>query len=318
MIELTISILVLTVVMGAMMQFMGMMQQRYTRQQRVSGASQTGKMTLELLAIDVGQAGYYPGVQTTAPAAIAAGSPSAVLASVAGIYVGTVLIVDIGLKQETVRVTAVDPSTNTVSGLFAATHSTAPVAVRTTEAPYAEGILLRKDSAATDFSITSTQNMLKIMGDLRDDATLRYVEYRFTAGADCTGVLERSDSTAFAPGDGTTKGPWVLVADRICNDATAGVFSYTTPCPQVSTFSYLTYVPASSPCPATGAFTYVTSVTLNMTLRTPPSTERGGGGPTTMNMRQTFLPRNILYALRIAQDGLQELLPVRPASVPVL
>ena len=69
-IELMVSILVLSIVMGALFQFMSMMSRRYTQAQRTSGISQTGKSVMELLTMDVGQAGYYPGRNTTTSAAV--------------------------------------------------------------------------------------------------------------------------------------------------------------------------------------------------------------------------------------------------------
>lgn len=313
-VELAISIAILTVIMGAMMQFMGMLQQRYTQQQRVSGASQTGKTVMDLLAMDIGQAGYQREIITSSAAAIPMGSTTAQLASVARIYPGRVLIVDTGMNQESVRVTAVDAATNTVTGMFAVNHLTPPVLVRVSDIPYPEGILLRKDDAAADFAVTSNGDRLRIFGDLWDDGSLRYIEYRFTAGVDpCTGTLVRSDSSAFATG----QDPAVTVAERLCNvSATTPVFTYTTPCPAGDAFNYLVYDPATS-CPPTGAFTYTTSVTVNLITQTERPVERGAGGVMRMTMRETFAPRNVLHAMRIAQDGLQNLLPTRPASVPV-
>ncbi len=358
-VELAVSILVLTVVLGAMMQFMGMLQQRYTREQRVAGASQTGKTVMELLALDINQAGYYPGVSTTAPAAIPAlpSNQPVIVDSTTGIFQDQVLLVDVGVDQETVHVVSCTTTTgtqtncasggsNSITGLFKKTHTTTvPVPIRSSEVPYPDGILspLVMSGCPTScvFAVSTTGSnatTLKIMGDLRGDGNLSYVEYRHTAGANCTGTLVRSDSSAFA----TAQTPAVTVAENLCNDSAASpptpLFSYTTPCRQgvaPACFSYVNYTAANgspcpltgtppcpaaatcTPCPPGGAFMYVTSVTVNLIVRTPQPTESGGGGARTIVMRQTFVPRNVMHAMILASEGLQNLLPVKPSTVPV-
>ena len=292
-IELMVSIVVLMVVMGALMQFMSMMQQRYTREKRVASANQTGKTVLELLAMDIGQAGYIPGLDTgTAATPITANTnpQNVTLLNTTGIYAGRVLIVDTGISREYVRVISVTGLT--VNEQFKLDHA-ASVPVRASEVPYPEGILYSTAVPA----ISSNSNRLRIMGDLWQDASLRYVEYRYTAGANCTGVLVRSDSSAFA----VSQTAAVTVAENLCNNA-----SGTPPTP---VFSYPTPIPL-------GLFEYVDEVVVNLIMRTPQDIGPGGG-PRTIVMQQTLTPRNVMYALRIAQDGLQDLLPIRPATVPV-
>jgi len=293
-IELMISIVVLTILMGALMQFMSMMQQRYTRESRVAGLNQAGKSALDLLALDIGQAGAYPVVNSKTKAPIAgSATPQVVpLDSTDGIYEGAVALLDVGNNQEVAEVAAVAGTTITVPVLLAHPND---VWVRDSGVPYPQGIMF----SATDAALTSTTSRLRIVGDQRGvGATdrLRYVEYLFTASpANCQGTLTRSDSSALAAKPEQA----VTVAENLCNDPAAAV-----PTP---VFSY--------PNTATvGAFTYVIQVDVNLLLRTQQPVEGPGGGPRTVELRQSFVPRNLLYSLRVAQDGSQNLSPKIPCA----
>ncbi len=349
-VELMISIAILTVLMGAMMTFMGMLQQRYTQQQRSAGMGQTGKTAMELLSIDVGQAGFFTGRTATASAPVATiGTATPVVLDggtfANGIYQGSVLVADVGRDSEAVRVVSVDHGTNTVQAVFKMTHLTAPVMFRLSEVPYSSGILPPVTDSGGTFAVATTgsnANTLKVMGDFRGDRTLRYVEYRYASATSATTActtatlpcaLWRSDTCI--PGtdtaancSNTTQNAAVLVADNVMNDPATGVFQYFVMCRQRSgqtlpTLAYVTYVNsnlavANTPCPSTTDF-FVTAVQATMNLRTQQSSvaERGSGGPVNITMRQTFAARNVMHALRMAQDGLQELLPVPPSTVPL-
>ncbi|MGH7461886.1 MAG: PilW family protein [Longimicrobiales bacterium] len=308
--ELLISMVVLTIVMGALMQFMGMLQQRYTREQRAAGASQTGKTVLELLAMDTGQAGYLGGGETTTTANITAdpAAQPAILVNLNNIfnniYVNRVLIVDLNqpgalLLQENVRVQSVDAGAGTVTALFKLSHAPGTY-VRISDAPYPQGILYSTATDATNVAYTSNSTRLRILGELWGDGNLRFVEYIHTFGADCTGRITRSDSPALV---NTVNAP-VVVAENVCNDPSG------TP-PISPVFSY----PGAGPM---GTFTYVPEVVVNVIVQTQRSSveEVGSGGPRRIAMRQSFAPRNVLWARRMAQDGLADLLPTPPPTLP--
>jgi prepilin-type N-terminal cleavage/methylation domain-containing protein len=293
-IELGITVIVLGVVMGALMQFMGVLQQRYTREQAATGLGQTGKTGLDLLAMDIGQAGKYPVVTTTSTNAITAGAAvqTITLGNGAGVYPGSVLLIDIGDLQEPVRVLTV--SGNDITAVCNLNHA-AGALVRDSGVPYAEGIIFN-----TDVNTTSSNTRLRIFGDIDGTSVLRYIEYKFTANATaCTGTLTRSDTLWSA----TTKDAEITVADNLCNDsgstAVNPLFTYTTT--------------------TIGAYSYVTAVTVNMIMRTQAPIERGAaaGGTRTVVMRQAISPRNIAYASRVAADGGQQLVPERPGTIPV-
>ena len=336
-IELTVSILVLSIVMGALFQFMSMMSRRYTQAQRTSGISQTGKSVMELLTMDVGQAGYYPGRNTTTSAAVTTvGAQSVTLTDTTGIFPGSVIIVDTGMNQEPVPLSAVTHSSNTVTGLFRLDHLTG-VPVRLSEVPYPEGILapIKRDSTGSLVVDTTGSNAttLKLMGDFRDDGTLRYVEYRYrsatssaTACSTPPCALWRSDSCVPGTATGctiTTQSAAVKVADNLMNTATGGVFEYLVLCRAgtLPTLAYVTYLnssltAAASPCFSL-AHSCVLGVVVNLEPRTQVSVERGAGGPVKIAVQKTLAPRNIRHAMEVSLDGLQRWVPEKPTTVPL-
>ena len=102
-VELLVSMVVLSIILGALMQFMSMFRQRYTQAQRTSGIGQTSKSVTDLLAMDIGQAGFYRGRSTTASGAVpTVGAQTVTLSNATGIYPGSVIIVDTGMEQEPV------------------------------------------------------------------------------------------------------------------------------------------------------------------------------------------------------------------------
>jgi len=283
--ELMVSMGILTVIMGAMFTFLSKLQQRYNTTSRQATMNQMGRTAFELLAIDLGQAGYPGEVNTiTAQAITGTNSNQTVnVASTSGMFVNRVVLVDTGANQEAVRI--VSKTSTSITGLFKASHADG-VPITASMNPYSQGVL-----NTTTYS--STSSTLRVMGDLLADGSLRYIEYRFTAGANCTGTLERSDTDAFA----TTQKAAVTVAERICNTATQGVFSYV-------------------PLPTTlGQFVFVTDLTVSMTMQTQTNIERSAGGASQVTVKQTYSPRNVNFAFLLSKDGLQTILPVAPGTV---
>ena len=336
-VELLVSMVVPSIILGALMQFMSMLQQRYTQAQRTSGIGQTGKSATDLLAMDIGQAGFYRGRSTTTSGAISTvGAQTVTLGDSTGIYPGSVIIVDTGMDQEPVPLSAVTHSSNQVTGLFRVDHASgAPV--RLSDVPYPEGILspITLSTGTTYIADTAGSNAttLKLMGDIRDDGTLRYVEYRYRSAASSTTActtppcaLWRSDSCVPGTATGctiTAQNAAVIVADNLMNTGTAGVFNYFVLCRTgtLPTLAYVTYLNSSLTTAVTPCFSvahsYVLGVDVNLELRTQASVERGAGGPVTLDVQQTFVPRNIRHALEVSLDGLQRWVPDKPTTVPL-
>jgi prepilin-type N-terminal cleavage/methylation domain-containing protein len=310
--EFMMAIAVLSIIMGALMSFISTMQRRYTSEAKVASVNQTGKTGMDLLAMDVGQAGFPPTVNTTTTQAITAGNTAqtVTLASTVGVYVGRVLLVDNGMSnQESVAVSActstatgtgcTSGSSNSVTGVFKKGHLTG-VPVRASSMPYPQGILFSTSGGAT-----SSCNTLKILGDLRGDGSLRYVEYLYTPfSGDTPGKLERSDTSAFA----STENPKIIAVDNLWDSTLFNYKVFANSC---------SGVPACVSCTTEGSsFTYVTQVGVTMTMRTAAAVERGAGGTRTIVFRQQyFTPRNVIYAINLANDGLQTVLPLAPGIV---
>jgi prepilin-type N-terminal cleavage/methylation domain-containing protein len=316
--ELLVAIAVLTIIMGALMTFISTMQRRYTSEAKVASINQVGKTGMDLLAIDVGQAGFPPLVDTTTTQAItAAGTAQTVtLASTVGVYVGRVLLVDFGMSnQESVTVSActstvadtgcASGTSNSVTGVFKKGHVNGRP-VRASSMPYPHGIIFDVAHFGAPATIPGSDcNKLEILGDLRGDGSLRYVEYLYTPfSGDTPGKLERSDTSAFKD----TENPKIIVVDNLWDNS---LFNYKVFAKSCSG------VPACVSCtPEGSSFTYVTQVGVTMTMRTAAAVERGAGGTRTIIFRQQyFTPRNVIYAINLANDGLQTVLPLAPDAV---
>jgi len=310
--EFMMAIAVLSIIMGALMSFISTMQRRYTSEAKVASVNQVGKTGMDLMAMDVGQAGFPPGVNTTTTQAITPNNTAqtVTLASTVGVYVGRTLLVDNGMSnQESVTVNActstvtgtgcTSGSSNSVTAVFKKGHVNG-VPVRASSMPYPQGILF-----STSGGVTSNCNSLKILGDLRGDGSLRYVEYLYTPfSGDTPGKLERSDTSAFS----STENPKIIVVDNLWDSALFNYKVFANSC---------SGVPACVSCTTEGSsFTYVTQVGVTMTMRTTAAVERGAGGTRTIIFRQQyFTPRNVIYAINLANDGLQTVLPLAPGTV---
>ncbi len=347
--EMLVSMAILSLLMATITLLMGRIQALYTTQQRVGGVNETGKTAMELMALDISQAGY-PGMVNALTQAAISGSSSnqtVTLNNMRGIYVGRMLTVDVGnVSTEPVRVVSCTTTStvangctsggsNSVTALFKLDHANnSPVTASLNPLP--EGIPF--DLADTVGTFSSSQSTLRIIGDLRSDGTLRYIEYRFTAApATCTGTLVRSDTDAYA----ATQNAGVTIANNLCNTAAAGIFTYTSPCQAgvTLTATQLTYItlvntdftPGSAVCrplgnysylDSTGAtvtrsLTYVTNIGVTLQMQTQAAIVSGigtGGTRTIVFKEQYFSPRNVVDALLLDDDGLQTLLPVAPRA----
>lgn len=366
--EFMMAIAVLSIIMGALMTFISTMQRRYTSEAKVASVNQVGKTGMDLLAIDVGQAGFPPLVDTTTAQLITASSaPQTVtLASTAGIHAplagcepddatkllckanptlaiccaGRTVLVDVGTgNQESVTVSActatpdiidrtgcLPGSSNTITGVFKKGHGN-PVPVRASSMPYPQGIIFDVAHFSAPATIPGSNcNRLEILGDLRGDGSLRYVEYLYTPfSGDTPGKLERSDTSAFKD----TESPKIIVVDNLWDSSLFNYNVYSKSCSTVPdcvvtardgspvTHSASCTVPACVSCWTEGSsFTYVTQVGVTMTMRTAAAVERGAGGTRTIIFRQQyFTPRNVIYAINLANDGLQTVLPMAPGAV---
>lgn len=181
-IELMVSVLVLMVVSGVVLQGMlGLGRVNDVVANRTEMHAGVRNAT-ELLQQEVGQAGRVslPGA-TLAGAVAAPGDATVLVSSTAGMFPGLHLVVDIGVSQETVTLTAVNSATSQITAEFVNTHpANAPLSV---SGGFAAGVI------PTTMANGSTGNVLKIVGDINGDGNMVYVEYTCDLAA---GLLYRN------------------------------------------------------------------------------------------------------------------------------
>jgi len=278
-----ISLVVLLVVTAAAFYALRYYQQSYgsTRLRAVMHEGVRG--VVELMTQEVGQAGLLNLAprRTTAAVNVSLTPQSVRLTSIDGIFVGESLIVDLGSNEETVTVTAVDPSTSAVSAVFKVAHA-ANSMVRGTGV-FPQGVLS-----------SSTASELRLFGDINNDGTVVYLKYTCDVNA---GTLTRSVTT-LTPTVTTANAPEVLLDNVVPNPNS-------TPC-----FQYSSDVTA-------GPFTFRTQVGITLSVRTSEVDPQTGQY---VIMTKTFLnlsPRNVLNGLAMARAGLTARLHNTPPNLPL-
>jgi hypothetical protein len=168
MIELLVSIAVLMIISGTVMD--GVL--RLTRtNQTVANRSEmhaSVRNVTALLQQEIGQAG-----RITLPAGVTiAGtidSSNYTVSSTLGMFVGEQLVIDTGNSEETVQLTNINTTNNTITGSFFNPHNAgAPIAVY---GGFAQGVV--QPSALNG----STGSILKIFGDINGTGNMVYVQY---------------------------------------------------------------------------------------------------------------------------------------------
>jgi len=179
--EMMISIFLLIGVAGVVMS--GMMQTTRTEgtvENRTEMHASVRSAT-ELMQQEIGQAGRVslPPVanccqMTTAVTTTGAPTTATLTTGLgAGMFVGEYLVVDAGINQETVQVSAI--SGDTITAIFGLTHPTAPVPVAV-QGGFGTGIV---PESANPYNMTngSDGTHLKLYGDINGDGNMVYVEY---------------------------------------------------------------------------------------------------------------------------------------------
>ena len=243
----------------------------------------------ELLQQEIGQAGL---LSLPAPvvlsAAIGAGTGSATVSSVAGMFVGQYLAVGTGDIEETVRLTAVSTSTNQITATFLNAHdANSPVAA---VGGFSSGVV---PPSTTDGSTGST---LKLFGDINDDGAMVYVEYVCdTAG----GNLYRN-----AMPIGTLVKPTVTVRHVLLNNIEPNPDG--TPC-----FTYLQKTVDGT--------AFVVNVAVTLTVRTQTPDPITGAFQRETKALLNVAPRNVYYVWQLAsQSNTNRVQPTPPSVLTLL
>jgi prepilin-type N-terminal cleavage/methylation domain-containing protein len=217
--ELLVSVTILTLLMAVVFQFLSTNQRRFRSQQLLAEMTQGGRSALEVMGQELNQAGYNPpftsnktvgGGGTVNPGSpiaslpLAGGSPAT-----SGIFYGSRLIIGNACSgspavcnQEEVVV-----NSDTSYGTTAMTATTVPVVLVNSHAPgepvfarnypYPSGILYDHRAAGTGLAVAD--NKIRFFGDIQNTGHLYYGEYRLQC-------------------PGATPGTWVEACTGTCMD----------------------------------------------------------------------------------------------------
>ncbi|MBI1940758.1 MAG: prepilin-type N-terminal cleavage/methylation domain-containing protein, partial [Acidobacteria bacterium] len=223
--ELLVSVSIVTLLMAIVFQFMDINQKRYRGQQLMAEVTQGGRSAFEVMTQEINQAGYNPpfrvnktvgGSSITNPGTgllafpIAAGTSPATKT----IFYGTRLVIGNNCtgspsvcNQEEVQV-----NYDTTYGTTAMTTTSVPLVIAnphspgepifTRNFPYPSGILYNNYIAGTGLGIAD--NILRFFGDIMDTGDLYYGEYRLQCRGTTAGTYIDACTT------GCTEGPFVL------------------------------------------------------------------------------------------------------------
>jgi prepilin-type N-terminal cleavage/methylation domain-containing protein len=330
--EVLVSVMIITILMSAVFQFLRFNQQRYRGDQLLAERNQGARSALELMTQELQQAGHNPNLSSyphlTAAVAPTGGIVNIPVNSTTGIFYGN--LVEIGSSaadsnREIVEVKG--DSTHTITStsfpaIITLSHS-ANQPVFTRSLPFPNGILYNASAVGTNQSVNV--NVIQYFGDIDGNGTLRYGEYRLvdtgvTSTLQCTTAsgtqnchllqLSRCTFPILNPNIPANKpaGCFSPLADNIlAYPDGSGVFLNPDQQPifrlNYDTFGNLTY----------GFTTYVRSVDVDITMQTVDKDPEVNEFRT-IRMRSHIVPTNINYAWGITLLGGSPDLPFRPTD----
>jgi len=177
--EMMVAILILVPIMSAAVSLFSVGVDQHGSEQSSIEANQEARSALDMMTMEIAQAGSHGDRSTTLTSPIAATSSvqTVPVASAAGLYTGDYLDVDTGASRESVKITAV--SDNAISGVFRTAHASgAPI--RLFALPYVEGVI---PPAGLGPNSSVAVSSLRFFGDINSDGNLYYVEYQYDSNS---------------------------------------------------------------------------------------------------------------------------------------
>jgi len=248
----------------------------------------------ELLQQEVGQAGRVtlPAAVTTS-GAVAAGGRTVTVNSVAGMFVGEILVLGAGATSESVAVAAINTSSQVLTvdnsgtgagtGVYMAHTSGAPVSVY---GGFSAGIV------PTSVANGSTGSVLKLFGDVNSDGNMLYVEY--TCDTD-HGRLLRNVMAWNAGAKAAATDAQVLLSNIVANPGGAPCFTYQEQ--------------------AVATTTFVTDVAITLTVRTEQRDAVTRQYQYETKALLNVSPRNVFEVWELASQGASDRVQPTPASI---
>jgi len=257
--EMLVSVAIITLLMAIVFQFLSANQQRFRSQQLLSEVTQGGRSAFEVMQQELNQAGYNPpftsnktvgGGSATNPGAPLASLPvSGGTPATKSIFYGTRLVIgnsctgspatcnqeEVLVNQDTSYGTAAMSTTNVPVVLTNAHSPGEPVFTR--NYPFPDGIIYDNRTAGTNLAVAD--NKLRFYGDILDTGDLYYGEYRLQCPGSTVGsYIDACTGTC-------TTGPFVLTRfmTKLANNST-GVFSI--PANKAAAFDGATVSPLAS------------------------------------------------------------------------
>jgi len=325
--ELLVSMAVLVVIAGGVISMISYNEQTFARTEQQSDMYENVRAVAELMAQEIGQAGFVDlptgTASPTLSAAAAVGAQTVAVSSTTSMYAGEILLVDAGALEEPVTIASLTSTSITITGTFANHHGPGTVIHAIGVSP--NGIVSPSSNATTSagvscvtspngvtYTITdgSTCSVLNLWGDLNSDGTLVYVRYTCntptTPGPTNTpGTLTRSVTT-ITPGGTTVSTAQTLLSTLIQNPPSTAP----TPCFQFDISTQQITVGSS-----TKTYYMVANVGLTISVQTlKPDLMTGQY----LTMTKSFLdlsPRNILAGYEQAYWGDASRLQDQPPNV---
>jgi Tfp pilus assembly protein PilW len=176
--EILVCLLIMIPIMGAAVKLFSVGANQHASEQNSIDSNQEARSGLEIMTLEVAQAGSHGDRATTTSGSVtgnASAAQSLSVGSSAGFNVGDYIDVDTGADRESVKVTAV--ATGSISAIYRKTH-TSGKPLRLFALPYRTGVVKPSSlgsNASTDVTV------LKFYGDVNGDGNLAYVEYAYDA-----------------------------------------------------------------------------------------------------------------------------------------
>jgi Tfp pilus assembly protein PilW len=172
--ELLVCLLIMIPIMGAAVSLFSVGAKQQASEQNSVDSNQEARSGLEIMTLEIAQAGSHGDRATTSSGSVTANASSAqslAVDSSVGFNVGDYMDVDTGTSKESVKITAV--TTGHISAIYRKAHNSG-IPVRLFALPYKTGVIKPAGLGANSSTDVTT---VKFFGDANGDGKLAYIEY---------------------------------------------------------------------------------------------------------------------------------------------